>query len=325
MNNYKLLGRAGEGAHGFVFKGLDTRTQKYVALKKVAINPNVGIPKNTFREICSLRVLKSKNIVQLFEVTTMGSSVILVMEYLPWSLADVLKKYDKPLTLSQIKAYSKMILNGVDYMHQNHIMHRDMKPANLMISEKGVLKIADFGLARIYDETKPRLYSHQVATRWYRAPELLYGSRNYTPSVDMWSVGCIIAEMVNGQPLFPGETDIEQLAIVLDTLGTPNDETWPELKELPDYNKIAFSPSTPKNWRIILSTADSTTVSLISSILIYDGRKRLTAQEALKHEFLRKEPYPCKLSKMPKLKDEISEMTWTFADFDECLDKLKKK
>nr|CAH7714092.1 unnamed protein product [Callosobruchus chinensis] len=185
-------------------------------------------------------------IVQLFEVTTMGSSVILVMEYLPWSLADVLKKYDKPVTLPQIKTYSKMMLNGIDYMHQNHIMHR-------------------------------------------------------------------------------GETDIEQLAIVLDTLGTPNDETWPELKELPDYNKIAFSPSTSKNWRIILSTADSATVSLISSILIYDGRKRLTAQEALKHEFLRNEPYPCKLSKMPKLKYEISEMTWTFADFDECLDKLNKK
>ncbi|CAH1992592.1 unnamed protein product [Acanthoscelides obtectus] len=268
MNNYKLIGRAGEGAHGFVFKGLDLRTQKYVALKKVAVNPNVGIPKNIFREICSLRVLKFRNIVKLIEVTSMGSSVILVMEYLPWSLADVLKNYDKSLTLSQIKTYSKMMLNGIDYIHQNHIMHRDMKPANLMISEKGVLKIADFGLARIYDETTPTLYSHQVATRWYRAPELLYGSRNYTQSVDMWSVGCIIAEMVNGQPLFPGETDIEQLAIVLDTLGTPNDETWPELKELPDYNKIVFTPSTPKSWRIILSTADSSTVSLIRMNLI---------------------------------------------------------
>ncbi|CAH1992591.1 unnamed protein product [Acanthoscelides obtectus] len=200
-----------------------------------------------------------------------------------------------------------------------------MKPANLMISEKGVLKIADFGLARIYDETTPTLYSHQVATRWYRAPELLYGSRNYTQSVDMWSVGCIIAEMVNGQPLFPGETDIEQLAIVLDTLGTPNDETWPELKELPDYNKIVFTPSTPKSWRIILSTADSSTVSLISKILIYNGIRRLTAREALKHEFFRNEPYPCKLSKMPKLKNEAPEMTWNFADFDECLEKLEKK
>ncbi|CAH1992590.1 unnamed protein product [Acanthoscelides obtectus] len=246
MNNYKLIGRAGEGAHGFVFKGLDLRTQKYVALKKVAVNPNVGIPKNIFREICSLRVLKFRNIVKLIEVTSMGSSVILVMEYLPWSLADVLKNYDKSLTLSQIKTYSKMMLNGIDYIHQNHIMHR-------------------------------------------------------------------------------GETDIEQLAIVLDTLGTPNDETWPELKELPDYNKIVFTPSTPKSWRIILSTADSSTVSLISKILIYNGIRRLTAREALKHEFFRNEPYPCKLSKMPKLKNEAPEMTWNFADFDECLEKLEKK
>ncbi|KAG5885561.1 Cyclin-dependent kinase 20 [Gonioctena quinquepunctata] len=279
MNNYKILGRAGEGAHGFVFKGLDLRDKSIVALKKITVNPNFGIPKNVMREMCVLRVLCYKNIVKLVEITCVGSSVVLVMEYLPWSLADVLKKTEIKLTLPQIKTYAKMVLNGVNFMHQNHIMHRDLKPANLLISKKGVLKIADFGLARIYDTKKSRLYSHQVATRWYRAPELLYGSKTYNLSVDMWSVGCIIAEMISGQPLFPGETDIEQLAIVLGTLGTPNEEVWPGLTQLPDYNKIAFSHSFPKSWSIILPTADEASLQLISKILIYDENKRLNAKK----------------------------------------------
>ncbi|KAJ8926019.1 hypothetical protein NQ315_009874 [Exocentrus adspersus] len=324
MNNYKLLGRAGEGAHGFVFKGMDLRTEKLVALKKIAINPSSGVPKNTMREICALRALKSNHIVKLIEVTSMGSSVVLVMEFLPWSLAEIIKNTSVSLTLPQIKAYTKMILSGVNYMHQNHVMHRDLKPANLLISGKGILKIADFGLARIYVNEKQRVYSHQVATRWYRAPELLYGSRSYTPSVDMWSVGCILGEMINGQPLFPGETDIEQLAIVLSTLGTPTEVTWPGLAQLPDYNKIAFTPNVGKRWSIVLPTADMVTINLISRILIYNGAKRLSAREALKHKFFFEKPLPAKLSQMPKLDDVKSEEPqWNFVDFDEVIRQLE--
>ncbi|CAH1162969.1 unnamed protein product [Phaedon cochleariae] len=324
MKNYKLLGRAGEGAHGFVFKGMDLRDRTVVALKKIAVNPNAPIPKNVMREILALRVLQFKNIVKLLEVTCVGSSVVLVMEYLPWSLMDVLKKSEISLHLPQIKTYTKMILNGVHYIHQNNIMHRDLKPANLLISKKGVLKIADFGLARIYDvENKQRLYSHQVATRWYRSPELLYGSKTYTPSVDLWSVGCIVAEMIERHPLFPGETDIEQLAIVLGTLGTANEENWPGLKDLPDYNKIAFSESEPKSWRIVIPNADEVTLDLISKILIYDGSKRLTAKQALQHRFFQEKPLMCKLSEMPKLEEEKTpDCVWNFSEFDEFIGEM---
>ncbi|KAJ8946421.1 hypothetical protein NQ314_008903 [Rhamnusium bicolor] len=297
MNNYKLLGRAGEGAHGFVFKGMDLRDDTLVALKKIAFNPNLGVPKNTMREICALRALTSNHIVQLIEVTSMGNCVVLVMEFLPWSLADVLKNTRTPITLPQIK------------------------------TSKGILKIADFGLARIYSNDKPRLYSHQVATRWYRAPELLYGSRTYTPSVDMWSVGCILGEMINRQPVFPGETDIEQLAIVLNTLGTPNEDIWPGLTQLPDYNKIAFTPNNGKRWSIIFPTADTFTLDLISKILIYNGAKRMLAKEveiffihsnALKNKFLFEKPLPAKLSDMPKLEEiKSDEPPWNFIEFDE--------
>ncbi|XP_050301107.1 cyclin-dependent kinase 20-like isoform X2 [Anthonomus grandis grandis] len=278
MESYKITGRAGEGAHGCVYKGLDKRSDKIVALKKISINTELGIPKNTVREMCALRALKAKNIVKLFEITSMGSSVVFIMEFLPCSLQEILKT--TKLSVPQTKSYSKMILNGVDFMHSNHIMHRDIKPANLLISPKKILKIADFGLARIYNQQEPlRQYSHQVATRWYRAPELLYGSRTYTPSVDVWSVGCIIAEMINTTPLFPGETDIEQLAIVLSTLGTPTKESWPDLPQLPDYNKISFISSPGKPWKRIIPGADSSTLDLLKKIIIYDGRRRPTAKQ----------------------------------------------
>lgn len=130
--------------------------------------------------------------------------LVIVMEYLPANLHLMMQFLREELDLPKIKAYLWMLLEGVMYMHENHIMHRDLKPTNLLISNNGVLKIGDFGLARIYVENEPdRLYSHQVATRWYRAPELLYGARKYTNSVDMWAVGCIAAEMINRSPLFP--------------------------------------------------------------------------------------------------------------------------
>ncbi|KAL1514225.1 hypothetical protein ABEB36_003514 [Hypothenemus hampei] len=322
MENYKVIGRAGEGAHGYVFEGLDLRTNRTVALKKISINPELSIPKNTIREICALRALKNKNIVKLFEVTSTGSAVVLVMEFLPCSLQEILKKID--LNLSQIKSYSKMLLKGVRFLHFNHIMHRDIKPANLLISPRRILKIADFGLARIYDG-QTRQYSHQVATRWYRAPELLYSSKSYTPSIDMWSVGCIIAEMVNKTPLFPGETDIEQLAIVLSTLGTPTEENWPDLKELPDFNKISFTSGPGKPWRVILPLADTITLDLIKKIIIYDGSKRLTAQQALNHSFVIEEPKPARLQDMPDPKNYKEETPhYDPKEFDEIIAEINK-
>ncbi|KAF7284515.1 cyclin-dependent kinase 20-like [Rhynchophorus ferrugineus] len=325
MENYKITGRAGEGAHGTVFKGFDLRSDKVVALKKIAINPDQGIPKNTLREICALRALKAKNIVKLYDVTSMGSSVMLVMEYLPCSLQDVIRNSNIDLNLPRIKSYSRMLLKGIYFMHKNHIMHRDIKPANLLISPSRELKIADFGLARIFNSEVSRLYSHQVATRWYRAPELLYGSRTYKPSVDMWSVGCIIGEMVNRVPLFPGETDIEQLAIVLSTLGTPTDESWPDLKKLPDYNKIAFISSPGKRWSIMLPSADRPTLDLLKKLLLYDGNQRLSAKQALRHNFFSKEPEPAELVNMPSPDDVVKDTpTFNAKEFDEILKEINK-
>lgn len=149
-----------------------------------------------------------------------------------------------------------MLLKGLKYLHGLRIMHRvsfnqfyliiykrfytkDIKPSNLLITENGKLKLADFGLARIYHPDDPdKCYSPQVASRWYRPPEILWGSTIYGPSIDMWATGCVLAEMLRGESLFPGNTDIEQLALVVRTLGTPSTRNWPEVTNLPDYNKI---------------------------------------------------------------------------------------
>lgn len=185
-----------------------------------------------------------------------------------------------------------MLLEGVAYVHEKNIIHRDLKPANLLINNEGILKIADFGLGRLLWEGISKPYSHQVATRWYRAPELLYGAKYYTVAIDMWSVGCIFGEMYNNSPLFPGETDIEQLAIVLKYLGSPTTESWPELSTLPDYNKITFPYNKGTTWEIIVQDAEPETIDLIKQILIYNSSNRLSAKEALQHTYFYCKPYP---------------------------------
>ncbi|XP_011504170.1 PREDICTED: cyclin-dependent kinase 20 [Ceratosolen solmsi marchali] len=296
MNRYTIIGKIGEGAHGLVLKASDNASPipKIVALKRILLKRiEDGIPVSVLREVKTLQQLKHPYIVELLDAFPAGLDFVMVFEYMPSGLWEMLKDYDKPLRDSHIKIYMKMLLEGVAYMHSNNIMHRDLKPANLLIREDGILTIADFGLGRLMWENNSRPYSHQVATRWYRAPELLYGARFYSSAIDLWSVGCIFGEMLNNSPLFPGDSDIEQLAIVLGHLGSPTAESWPELTSLPDYNKITFPYNKGILWERIIPDAQQEAIDLIKSILIYDSSKRLTAEEALRHEYFYTKPYPC--------------------------------
>ena len=160
---------------------------------------------------------------RLYDVFPQGLGFVLVFEFMVSDLSEIIKDASNPVTEPEIKSYMMMLLKGVSFLHKQEVMHRDLKPANLLISAEGRLKIADFGLSRICSRDDERQYSHQVATRWYRAPELLYGSRNYTEGVDLWAVGCIFGELLNNCPLFPGENDIDQLGIVIKNLGTPTE------------------------------------------------------------------------------------------------------
>lgn len=179
MDHFQILGRIGEGAHGVVFKAKHLVTGEVTALKKVQLRRlEDGIPNSALREIKALQEIGAHhNVVKLLEVFASGSGFVLAFEYMLSDLSVVLRNTESRLTESHIKSYMVMLLNAVNFCHNNKIIHRDLKPANLLISSSGHLKLADFGLARVFDRSAGGLYSHQVATRWYRAPELLYGAR----------------------------------------------------------------------------------------------------------------------------------------------------
>ncbi|XP_045738072.1 cyclin-dependent kinase 20 isoform X2 [Mirounga angustirostris] len=285
MDQYCILGRIGEGAHGVVFKAKHVETGEIVALKKVALRRlEDGIPNQALREIKALQEIEdNQHVVQLKAVFPHGAGFVLAFEFMLSDLAEVVRHAQRPLVQAQVKSYLQMLLKGVAFCHANNIVHRDLKPANLLISASGQLKIADFGLARVFSPDGSRLYTHQVATRWYRAPELLYGARQYDQGVDLWAVGCILGELLNGSPLFPGENDIEQLCCVLRVLGTPSPQVWPAPVPLVE----------------VLPDASPQALDLLGQFLLYPPRQRISASQALLHQYFFTAPLPAHPSELP--------------------------
>ncbi|XP_068208014.1 cyclin-dependent kinase 20-like [Palaemon carinicauda] len=301
MENYTVVGRIGEGAHGVVVRAKHNITGQMVALKKIPLRRlDQGMPLTALREIKALQELNAKHVVRLLSVFPEGAGFVLAFELMLGDLGEMIRDASRPLTAAEIKSYMVMLLSGVAHLHHHHIMHRDLKPANLLISSTGHLKIADLGLCRVFKKNGKRLYSHQVATRWYRAPELLYGARQYDEGVDLWSVGCIFGEMLNNSPVFPGESDIDQLCVVLQILGTPNELTWPGLSQLPDYKKITFPESKAVPLEQVLPDAPSDAIDLIKKFLVYYSAKRLAATKALLHTYFFTAPLPTPVEEMPR-------------------------
>ncbi|XP_002054189.3 cyclin-dependent kinase 20 [Drosophila virilis] len=281
-SRYKMQDKIGEGVHGCVFKAIDLQRNVEVAIKKVALKNKFGnISLSTLREIKTLQLCNSEYILNIIEIYPDLTGLSLVLEYMPDTLYSRLKSEVNPLSRQQVRKYALMMFKGMAYLHEAGIMHRDIKPANLLISHTDVLKIADFGLARLYfPEEESRLYSPQVSTRWYRAPEILWGSQKYGPAVDLWACGNVLAEMLRGVPLFAGTTDIEQLAIIIRTLGSPRLNEWPELTALPDYSKIRFPNSVGVRWdNLFPSCTHAVEIDLVSNLVVYNPKNRLKATE----------------------------------------------
>lgn len=198
-----------------------------------------------------------------------------------------LKKYQdslsSPIPLNKIKSFLHQLLQGINYCHVNRVLHRDLKPQNLLINVEGELKLADFGLARAFG-IPVRSYTHEVVTLWYRAPDVLMGNRNYSTPIDMWAVGCIFAEMASGRPLFPGQSEKDQLNKIFQLLGTPNVEKWPAMRNLPEYSPD-FPRHPPKNINQIIPTLDVKGIDLLKRLLAYDPDHRISAADGLIHPF----------------------------------------
>lgn len=287
---YEILEKAaiGEGAYGRVYKARQLNTGRVVAMKKMKLDQeDEGIPSTAIREIALLKELAHENVVRLLDIFCSTAKLTLVFEFVDNDLKTYMKSLrGQHLSPDAVRRLTFQLCRGIEFCHASRILHRDLKPQNLLIDGRLRLKIADFGLARAYTLPVPK-YTHEVVTVWYRAPEILLGCSLYSVPVDLWSVGCVMGEMATGQPLFPGDSEIGTLFKVFQKLGTPSPEAWPGIAEVPEF-KPSFPRWRKKGWENIRNTKSqigAEGIDLLDRLMMYDPKKRLSARRALQHHY----------------------------------------
>ncbi|OXU22572.1 hypothetical protein TSAR_015507 [Trichomalopsis sarcophagae] len=300
LRRYEKIDFLGEGQFATVYKAKDTVTDKIVAVKKIKVGSHAeakdGINRTALREIKLLQELKHENIIGLLDVFGHKSNVSLVFDFMDTDLEVIIKDTNIVLTPANIKSFMIQTLKGLDYLHFNWILHRDLKPNNLLISSDGIVKIGDFGLAKFYGSPN-RVNTHQVVTRWYRAPELLFGARLYGAGIDMWAIGCILAELLLRVPFLPGESDLDQLTKIFQVLGTPTEETWPGVTKLPDF--IQFKPFPAVPLKDIFTAAGDDLLDLLASLLNINPIERCSCDQALQMTYFSNNPPPTPKARLP--------------------------
>ncbi|PWY78341.1 cell division control protein 2 kinase [Aspergillus heteromorphus CBS 117.55] len=305
MENYQKIEKIGEGTYGVVYKARElTHPNRIVALKKIRLEAeDEGVPSTAIREISLLKEMSDPNIVRLLNIVHAdGHKLYLVFEFLDLDL----KKYMEALPVSEggrgkalpegsnlsknmglgdamVKKFMAQLVEGIRYCHSHRILHRDLKPQNLLIDRDGNLKLADFGLARAFG-VPLRTYTHEVVTLWYRSPEILLGGRQYSTGVDMWSCGAIFAEMCTRKPLFPGDSEIDEIFKIFRLLGTPDEAAWPGVTSFPDY-KATFPRWKRDETRALVPDLEEDGLDLLDALLEYDPARRLSAKQACMHPY----------------------------------------
>ncbi|CAN6551431.1 unnamed protein product [Malus baccata var. baccata] len=301
-DTFEKLDKIGQGTYSNVYKARDALTGKIVALKKVRFdNLEPESVKFMAREILILRRLDHPNVVKLEGLVTsrMSCSLYLVFEYMEHDLAGLAASPAIKFTEPQVKCYMNQLLSGLEHCHNRYVLHRDIKGSNLLIDNGGVLKIADFGLASFFDPNYKQPMTSRVVTLWYRPPELLLGATDYGVGVDLWSAGCILAELLAGKPIMPGRTEVEQLHKIFKLCGSPSDDYWKKSK-LP--HATIFKPQQSYKRCIAETFKDfpPSSLPLIETLLAIDPAERRTATAALRNEFFTTKPYACEPSSLPK-------------------------
>lgn len=292
MEKYEKIGRIGEGTYATVFRARHKGTGELVALKEIALNPDEGAPSTALREIAFMKELRHPNIVRLLEVIHTESQLVLVFECLEMDLKqflDIRRNSKKPLNDEEIRRLLYQLIEGTRYCHEHQILHRDLKPQNLLLDQKAHLKLADFGLARGFGIPVVG-FSHEVVTLWYRAPDVLLGSTVYSTPIDMWSIGCIMAEMyLQGAPLFCGKNAHDQLMHIFKLLGTPTKDEWSHLiapnHSVPEWVRSFPIYPRPMSWAHLFPQMDSTAIDLLARLLDYRPSYRISARDALDHPY----------------------------------------
>ncbi|XP_053734228.1 cyclin-dependent kinase 15 isoform X1 [Synchiropus splendidus] len=310
MNSYVSLEKLGEGSYASVFKGISRINGQLVALKVIRMKTDEGVPFTAIREASLLKGLKHANIVLLHDIIHGSDSLTLVFEYVvsgfsvehthtghsyccvtpkqQTDLAQYMSQHPGGLHSHNIRLFMFQLLRGLSFIHGRHILHRDLKPQNLLISHLGELKLADFGLARS-KSIPSQTFSSEVVTLWYRPPDVLLGSTNYSTAVDIWGAGCIFVEMLQGAPAFPGNSDaLEQLHKIWMVFGVPSEQLWPGVSQLPLYQPDKFVPREPKalrnTWKR-LQQLPNKTEALVQQLLTLVPENRPSASKALQHQY----------------------------------------
>ncbi|KAG0083845.1 cyclin-dependent protein kinase [Podila epicladia] len=319
-SKYDILGFISSGTYGRVYKakskskddGKEYAIKKFKPDKEGEAATYIGISQSACREIALCRELHHENIVGLTEVLLEDKSIHMVFEYAEHDLLQIIGYHSHPerkfMSEYTIKSFLWQLLNGVAYLHANWVMHRDLKPANILVTADGVVKIGDLGLARLFYKPLQPLFNGDkvVVTIWYRAPELLLGSRHYTKAIDIWAIGCIFAELITLRPIFKGEeAKVEnkktvpfqknQLQKIFDILGTPTKERWPALDQQPEYNNLSSFRQQPNVLRSLYQqwpVKSEQGCNLLAAMLEYDPLKRITAEDALNHPYFQEDPRP---------------------------------
>ncbi|KAA8546812.1 hypothetical protein F0562_003264 [Nyssa sinensis] len=314
---FEKLEQIGEGTYGQVYMAREIKTGEIVALKKIRMdNEKEGFPITAIREIKILKKLQHENVIKLKEIVTspgpevdgqvnpdgnkFKGSIYMVFEYMDHDLTGLADRPGLRFTIPQIKCYMRQLLTGLHYCHVNQVLHRDIKGSNLLIDNEGNLKLADFGLARSFANDHNGNLTNRVITLWYRPPELLLGATKYGPAVDMWSVGCIFAELLQGKPILPGKNEPEQLNKIFELCGAPDEMNWPGVSKIPWYNK--FKPTRPMKRRVreVFRHFDRHALDLLERMLTLDPSQRISAKDALDAEYFWNDPLPCDPKSLPK-------------------------
>ncbi|CAN8269886.1 unnamed protein product [Cochlearia groenlandica] len=304
-DSFEKIEKIGSGTYSNVYKAKDTLTGNIMALKKVRCD--VMERENLrfmAREILILRRLDHPNVIKMEGLVTsrMSTSLYLVFRYMHHDLAGLAASPDVKFTEQQVKCYMKQLLSGLEHCHNRGVLHRDIKGSNLLIDDDGVLRIGDFGLARFFDESKRQLMTNRVVTLWYRAPELLHGVVEYGVGVDLWSAGCILAELLSGRPIMPGRDEIDQVRRIRKLCGSYSEENLKKMK-LPSTHKHGHHKplsQCKRTIREVYKDFSPEALSLLDTLLALDPADRKTATDALKSDFFTMEPLPCEPSDLPK-------------------------
>ena len=322
IKRYNIVSKLGEGTFGEVYKAVSLKTNRTVALKKILMHhEKEGFPITALREIKLLKLLSHPNILKLEEVVVERKKeegnrraiLYMVTPYMDHDLSGLLENPAVRFSEPQIKCYMLQLLQGLQFLHASKILHRDMKAANLLINNEGVLQIADFGLARPYDDPAPepgkgggeatRDYTTMVVTRWYRPPELLLHLRHYTTAVDMWGVGCVFGEMFKGRPILMGNSDLDQVQKIFALVGSPTEDNMPGWSLLPGCDGVTTFEQKPNALHQAFREQGSSAISLLNELLKLDWRKRINAIDAIKHPYFTHVPLPAKPGDLPRFED----------------------